>query len=57
MKGYKRYDKNTIRLPRQEFPLHLNFLILYGFLHDKEIFYNVFTTFERYSDMIFDRVK
>lgn len=57
MKGNKGYDKSVIRVPRQELPFLLNFLILCVFPNGRREFYNEFTTFERCFDMIFDRVK
>ena len=55
LKEFKRYDKSFVRVPRQELPFLVNFLILCGFPHTKEIFYNAFITLERCFDAIFDR--
>lgn len=45
------YDKSIICVPRQEFLFCLICLVFCGFSHNKRVFYNEFTTFEKCSDM------
>ena len=47
LKEFKRYDKSFVRVPRQELPFLLNFLILCVFLNGRREFYNEFTTFRK----------
>ena len=47
MKGYEKYDKNTIRVSRQELNLGQKILYLQGILKWSNIIYYQFTTFEK----------
>ena len=46
MKGYKRYDKNTIRVPRQDINTKPQRPEIRAFEKNDRDFYNLFTTFE-----------
>lgn len=45
-------NSSAFRMPRQEFLFYLNLLTLCGFLHNRRMYYNDFTTFEKCSDMM-----